>query len=165
MLPRTGGWACKSTRSAELGEFELAAAPAQITISHVADPAVDLYALRLVRLPPAAPADPLSGVDKDTSFRDFNTGAGSYEFTADLKRDGFILVNEIYYPGWEATVDGKPTEILPADYTFRALAMSAGSHRIVMRFRPPYFWFGGLISLLTLAALFGYLLLHRRGQH
>ena len=192
VLPRTGAWVCKSTRSAELGEFELAAGAARITITHRQDPAADFFALRLVRLPVGTPADPgtgpaaspqngkpvatatdaaqspgqtLSDSGKDFMFRDFDVAANRYAFTADLTREGLLLVNEIYYPGWEASVDGKPVEILPADYTFRALAVSSGSHRIVMRFRPPHLWLAGSISLLTLGGLLGYIFFHRRNKN
>jgi hypothetical protein len=191
-LPRTAGWTCKSTRSAELGEFELAAGAAKITITHHKDPAADLFALRLVRVPPSASGEPtplaaslLSAQNaagavadpaakssdetpadgaRDFILRDFNVSADDYAFAADLKHDGFVLVNEIYYPDWEATVDGKPADILPADYTLRALSVPAGSHQIVMRFHPRYFRLGALISLFTVAGLLGYFKLHGRNK-
>ncbi|HYK91832.1 MAG TPA: YfhO family protein [Acidobacteriota bacterium] len=172
VLPRTAGWRCKSTRSAELGEFGLAAGAAKIKIMHLKDPAVGLFALRLVRLPDAgsgslAPStleENSSAASTLASFRDFDVQPSTYAFTADLKRDGFVLANEIYYPGWEASVDGQGTDILPADYAFRALALPAGSHRIVMSFHPPRLLVAGSISLLTLGGLFCLLVPRRRNK-
>jgi uncharacterized membrane protein YfhO len=102
---------------------------------------------------------------QDFSLKDFKIEANRYAFAADLKHDGFVLLNEVYYPGWEATIDGKPVDILPGDYAFRVLAVPAGSHRIVMEFRPPYLWLAGSVSLLTLAGLCGFLRFHRRLRH
>ena len=188
ILRRTNGWSCKNTRSAELGQFDLAAGSAKIMVTHRDDQPADIFALRLVRLPASVPVGATSqqalpaksggagekdmvntigsggtssNEGRDFSFRDFCVSANTYSFTADLKRNGFVLVNEIYYPGWEATVDGTSAQILPADYAFRALALSAGSHRIEMRFRPPYLRLAGLASLLTVAALSCYLILRR----
>ena len=50
--------------------------------------------------------------------------------------DGLAVFSEIYYPGWEATIDGKPAEIIRADYVLRAMKIPAGDHEIVMMFHP-----------------------------
>ena len=47
---------------------------------------------------------------------------------------GVLVVSETDYPGWSATVDGKPAPLLRADYAFRGVALSAGPHRIERRF-------------------------------
>ena len=54
-LLRTSAFNCRTTRSAELGEFELEPGPGQITLSLAKDLAVDLYSLWLVRLPDPTP--------------------------------------------------------------------------------------------------------------
>jgi hypothetical protein len=60
---------------------------------------------------------------------------------------GAILVLcDSYYPGWRAEVDGAKTEILKADYVFRAVPLPRGNHKIVFSFRPPIFFAGALIS-------------------
>ena len=54
---------------------------------------------------------------------------------------GIVVVNEAYYPGWSATVDGEEVAISPANGLFRAVPVaSAGRHRIVMRFLPRRFY-------------------------
>lgn len=149
ILPRTHTFACEGTRSAELGEFEMSADTAQITLTLQADSAVNLFSLWLVQLPETAP--PAAG---EFSFSDFSVSANQIGLRVRSSLDGFVLLNEIYYPGWEARLDGQLAEILRADGIFRALAVPAGSHRIELRFRPPYFALGAAVSLITLT-LFG----------
>jgi len=165
VLPRTTQWACSESRIAELGEFELSAAETQITLILQQDPPLNVYRLWLIRLPEeaaSASSEMELPLTPDFSFHDFRVTENRYAFRAELAQDGFVLVNEIFYPGWEATVNGQPAEILRADHIFRALALPAGSHRIGMRFRPRHFWLGAAVSLLTLAGLLRYFIRHQR---
>lgn len=49
---------------------------------------------------------------------------------------GIVVFSEIYYPGWQATVDGQPANIARADYILRAMDVSGGEHTIEMWFDP-----------------------------
>lgn len=51
-------------------------------------------------------------------------------------KDGIVVFSEIYYPGWQATIDGQPIDIARADYILRAMNVPAGKHTIEMRFDP-----------------------------
>jgi hypothetical protein len=156
-LPATSGWPCFKTRTAELGRFEVGPGMNRITVRSLAESAVNVYSLWLVRLPETPAPE-----SRDFSFSDFSVSANRIAFQAQLSQDGYVLLNEIYYPGWEATMDGAPLEVLPADGIFRALAVPAGSHQIEMRFRPRHLAAGAAVSLLTLAFLMTYFTLHRR---
>ncbi|MEW6207223.1 MAG: YfhO family protein [Acidobacteriota bacterium] len=68
-------------------------------------------------------------------------------------RDGWLVVNESYDPGWKATVDGKPVTVLPGNYAFRALPIPAGEHLVEMRYQPASFRIGMVISLSMLIAI------------
>lgn len=62
----------------------------------------------------------------------------------------FLLFQDIYYPGWKATVDGRPTEVFRTDIGIRALELAGGKHRVVMAFRPLSLKIGLAISCLGL---------------
>jgi len=68
---------------------------------------------------------------------------------------GFLVLADTFYPGWHATLDGQPTEILRADYTFRAVALPPGEHTILFRYLPLSFQAGAVVSLLTLFVTVG----------
>lgn len=51
-------------------------------------------------------------------------------------KDGVVVFSEIYYPGWQATIDGQPADIARANYILRAMNVPAGTHTIEMRFDP-----------------------------
>jgi len=54
---------------------------------------------------------------------------------------------------WEATLDGQPTELVPADIAFQALPIPAGKHRVELRYRNPLIPAGAAISGATLLLL------------
>jgi hypothetical protein len=73
-----------------------------------------------------------------------------------------LVVSEIFYPGWEATVDGGRARIDLADYLLRAVAVPAGRHRVEMRYRAPAARNGAIISALAVALLAGLSVWSRR---
>lgn len=66
-----------------------------------------------------------------------------------------LVVSEINYPGWEATIDGQPTTIFTANYLLRAVIVPEGRHRVEMRYTAPAARRGAIISALTLLVLTG----------
>ena len=67
--------------------------------------------------------------------------------------DGLLVLSEIYYPGWRATVDGLTTPIMRVDYTLQGIPVLAGQHRIEVSYRPVTLIWGAVISIATLGAL------------
>ena len=57
-------------------------------------------------------------------------------YKASTPKDGVVVFSEIYYPGWQATIDGQPVDIARADYILRAINVPAGEHTIEMWFDP-----------------------------
>ena len=58
------------------------------------------------------------------------------KYDVDSRQGGVVVFSEIYYPGWEATVDGQNVELGRVDYVLRAMNIPAGKHEVVMRFFP-----------------------------
>ncbi|MCO5092108.1 hypothetical protein [Bosea sp. (in: a-proteobacteria)] len=49
---------------------------------------------------------------------------------------GFVVLNDIWHPWWTAEVDGTEAEILRANVLFRAVQVSAGTHKVRFSFQP-----------------------------
>jgi hypothetical protein len=70
-----------------------------------------------------------------------------------------LVVSEVNYPGWVATVDGASAPIHSADFLLRGVMLPAGAHRVEMHYAAPAARKGALISVVTLliiGALFVY---------
>ena len=73
-----------------------------------------------------------------------------------------LVLSEVFYPGWEASVDGEARRIMLANYLLRAVAVPAGRHTVEMRYAAPAARNGAIISALTLAALIALAFVARR---
>ena len=92
------------------------------------------------------------------------------KYTAESKNGGLLVFSEIYYPGWTATVDGKPAELGRVNYILRALSLTPGKHEVVLDFHPASvkttetvaYVAGGLLLLLIVAG--GVMAVRRKEQ-
>jgi len=66
---------------------------------------------------------------------------------------GYLVIADVWYPGWQAFVDGEPTSILHANYLFRAVALPSGEHEVIIAYQPKGFYWGALVSGLALGNL------------
>ncbi len=73
-----------------------------------------------------------------------------------------LVVSEIFYPGWEATVDGVAHPIMLTDFLLRGVSLPAGRHRVEMKYAAPAARVGSLISLGTLALIVSLAFVARR---
>ena len=58
------------------------------------------------------------------------------EIAVDAGQAGFVVLNDMYHDWWEATLDGKPVDILRANVLFRAVQVPAGKHVLTFEFKP-----------------------------
>lgn len=72
---------------------------------------------------------------------------------SDSQTPKIIVLSDTWAPGWKAYVDGKQSDILRANFTFRAVAVDAGSHDIVFSYEPFGAMLGYLIAGITSVTL------------
>jgi hypothetical protein len=71
-------------------------------------------------------------------------------------RDGRLVLTDLMYPGWTATIDGQPTKSMGFENMFRSVNLSAGRHTVVWTFKPQSVYWGALVSgiaVMILAAM------------
>jgi hypothetical protein len=69
--------------------------------------------------------------------------------------NGVLVVNDSYWPGWQATIDGREVPVWRADYLVRAVPWPAGRHVLEMRYRPGEVRAGMILSGAGVVALLG----------
>jgi hypothetical protein len=64
-----------------------------------------------------------------------------------------LVLSEIFYPGWEATIDDHPAPIRITDFVLRGVALPAGQHKVEMRYVAPAARNGLLLGVGTVVLL------------
>ena len=67
---------------------------------------------------------------------------------AEVVEDSLLVLSDTYYPGWKVFVNGERVKIYRADYAFRAIPLSPGTHRIEFIYDPLSFKLGALFTIL-----------------
>ncbi len=62
-----------------------------------------------------------------------------------------LVVSDMVYPGWRATIDGVEQPIVPTNLVMRGVVVPAGDHRVVFAYRPARFALGIATAGLCLA--------------
>jgi hypothetical protein len=87
------------------------------------------------------------------------------ELKAHTAQAGFLILSEVYYPGWEARVDSVPIPVYRANYALRGLEVPAGAHNITFIYKAPSFRQGALITGLGILLLLASGFYFRRSGH
>ena len=98
-------------------------------------------------------------VDSTCSVKLTKYDANALEYEVNSPKGGVVVFSEIYYPGWQAWVDGQPVEIACADYILRAIRVDGGKHAVAFNFDPKSLHVtealaNGALVVLLLALLF-----------
>jgi hypothetical protein len=117
--------------------------------------------------PGAAPTLPGLDASTDGSAQVMSYQPSRLEIETRADHPSVLVVSEVNYPGWKATVDGVKAPIYQTDYLLRGVILPAGAHRVEMSYAPWTARIGAGITTGTLAlilALAGYAQRARRRQ-
>lgn len=99
---------------------------------------------------PALPAEAPATLAGLTLTRTANTLTAHFTATG----AGWLTIADLYYPGWQAELNGQPTPIYPANAALRAVRVpAAGTHTLTMRYAPASVGLGALLSAVSGLAL------------
>lgn len=83
---------------------------------------------------------------------------GAIDLSVTADQTATIVVQQSFQPGWEATIDGRPTAIMAADVLFQAVEVPAGKHVLALRYRPASVTIGEATSAVAALGLAGWAL-------
>ena len=79
---------------------------------------------------------------------------GRWRVQTSGSRPSLVVVAEAYFPGWRASVDGRPAPVVEADGAFLGVPVGAGDHEITLQYHAPAAaTVGRIITALTLVAI------------
>jgi hypothetical protein len=103
-----------------------------------------------------AEAPPVLPPEGDGQARVVRYGANQLEVAVDTS-GGYLLLSEIYFPGWRAEVDGAARPLLRANYALRAVPLQPGDRVVRLVYAPDSLRWGAATTAVALvlgAALF-----------
>jgi hypothetical protein len=131
--------------------------PDDQSIPTLVDPRFD--GRRFVLVPPDAPVGTSAPLTVPDLISDPVVTAmpreGQYRFTlaAPAPQDAYLSVSENFYPDWHATVDGKPAQVVRAQFSLMAVPVPAGTREVELTFSSASYRKGRAVTLAVLAAL------------
>jgi uncharacterized membrane protein YfhO len=106
-------------------------------------------ALKVIAIPMTHYAEQVGALAAE-GMRDVKVGADTLSGTVTSHGSGVLFLSVPYNTGWSATVDGRPARTMRANVGFTGIAVSSGTHRVVLRYVTPGLRIGELVSLLAL---------------
>lgn len=83
----------------------------------------------------------------------------------DANADALLVLSELWYPGWRATVDGAALPVEKVDGILRGVRVPAGQSQVVVEYVPSGLRTGALLLAAGVALALIALLIDRRRQH
>jgi uncharacterized membrane protein YfhO len=66
-----------------------------------------------------------------------------------------LEISSIFYPGWKATLDGKPIELLGVNGIFLGAYIPMGVHYLSLEYKPDSYYSGLTVTAIFLVVMIG----------
>ena len=141
-----------------------------VTLTTVLDPRFPVHSVAIFNDSANVTAAQLSAppvpLDLNVAVTKYDPGAISLTLGAPAPAGSALIVSENFYPGWTATVDGKPATAARAMYSLIGVPLPTGARQVELHFASASYQKGKLITLvalgLTLLLLVGGIAMDRR---
>ncbi len=98
----------------------------------------------------------------DGSCRVLHYGTEEIRFRVSCNQPAYLVMSEIWYPGWIASVDGEEREVMRGNYLFRVVWVGEGDHEVTVRFVSWPFRVGVVVSFLALILSLYFVVIKRK---
>ncbi len=124
----------------------------------IADHEAALTAIRAPGFDPSATAivEGASSVSAggNGQVSDLRSGPNRMSMTVTADAPAFLVVSQVWYPGWQVWVDGRlQGAALRTDFLFQGLVVPSGMHQVELRFEPMLWRVGWVLAGVTLAVV------------
>lgn len=85
------------------------------------------------------------------------------QIRTEASQAGWLVLSDLWYPGWQVWVDGQDVPLLRANYLFRGVYLEPGEHQVEFLYRPGSYRWGAALSLAALLGLAFWWRAGRRG--
>jgi hypothetical protein len=118
------------------------------SLALLASGSLDLRRTAILEKRPAF--DPVGGAGGEVAIASY--GFNRVALKAKNEAPSLLVLADVYYPDWKATVDGRPVEVLRANHIVRALALPAGEHDIEFAYDTSLIVRSLIVSATTIGA-------------
>lgn len=127
-------------------------------LSNIYNPNINLSKTLILEKAPKLSMDPFaSGFVKLLSYK-----PNKIVFEVNVSDNSLLFLSDNFYSEWEAKIDGVKTEILLANYSFRAVEVPKGKHLVKLSYSSDSFHFGIIISLISFFLISTYVIISIR---
>lgn len=140
------------SRPSHLPFYSIGAKPEFVELSNT--PALllaqDFNPRKTVYLPPESKT--LLNITNGTqgTIRQAHFTAQHIEFEAEADAPALLVLSQTYYHPWHGYVNGEPAKILRANYSFQAIEIPQGRSTVKLVYQDRAFFYGAIISVVTL---------------
>ena len=85
-------------------------------------------------------------------------GENVYEYDVDSRGSNFLILSQIWYPGWKAFLEGRETPVYRVNHALIGIAVPPGRQRLTLEMTSPALRLGLALCALGAAAAFGLLI-------
>jgi hypothetical protein len=97
-------------------------------------------------LPESASGDSIPG--NSVKIREYSLN--TIRIDVETESDGLLYLSEVYYPAWNAYVDGNKVNILKTNFCMRSIPVTKGQHKVELRYESDVFANGKIITMITM---------------
>ena len=150
-------WALPRTFFVAASEHALEILPDdEAQLRRLKDPAFDPdRAVILSEMPPALADSTAAPIESSEKVRIEwkQPSPNRLEVTVRTNKRGVLVLSQIFYPGWQVSIDGVEAPILRADYALTGVVLKEGLQSVNFAYRPASFRVGAAVSAASVAIL------------
>jgi hypothetical protein len=124
----------------------------------ISQPDLDLTNTAVIQMTPGTNCQIMPGDPEDDRVEILTYEPDRVVLEAEASTAGWLVLGDLYYPGWRAFLDGDQVPIQPTNHGLRGVCLPAGTHEVVFEFQPQILFYGSALTGLALLVLLVYLI-------